>query len=258
MSGFLQRLAIRASGQVTPIHSAALTFNSTSAWSASASSLTEPMPLPEAAPVAPEARPAAPMESLLHQEGTQVASRSDLPDANVVPEPAPWSRTKQDRRRVEAKAEAESTSPAFLKVAKHDPTMLLPAKPNTAHLTHGSTAITATPPVAHPPRNHEAARSQAAAPQNRFSAASAAVPEPLLPLTSPPPARLPSSAPPTVAAAQQARPGAPAEHTTEVHVSIGRIEIAAVHEAPAPRRPAAPARQPMSLEDYLAKRQGRP
>lgn len=46
------------------------------------------------------------------------------------------------------------------------------------------------------------------------------------------------------------------EETTEVHVSIGRIEVTAVHE-PAPAKPAAPRRNaPMSLDDYLAKRHG--
>lgn len=49
---------------------------------------------------------------------------------------------------------------------------------------------------------------------------------------------------------------APVEETTEVHVTIGRIEVTAVHEAPAPKRPAAPVRQPMTLEEYLTRRQG--
>jgi len=51
------------------------------------------------------------------------------------------------------------------------------------------------------------------------------------------------------------RPAA-VEETTEVHVTIGRIEVTAVHEAP-PAKRAAPSRPaPMSLHDYLAKRQG--
>jgi hypothetical protein len=46
------------------------------------------------------------------------------------------------------------------------------------------------------------------------------------------------------------------EETTEVHISIGRIEVTAVHE-PAPSKPAAARRNaPMSLDDYLAKRHG--
>jgi len=44
------------------------------------------------------------------------------------------------------------------------------------------------------------------------------------------------------------------EESATVHVTIGRIEIAAVHQsAPAPRAPAIGAR-PMPLEDYLARR----
>ncbi len=46
------------------------------------------------------------------------------------------------------------------------------------------------------------------------------------------------------------------EETTEVHVTIGRIEVTAVHEAPAPKRPAPRGCQPMTLEEYLARRHG--
>lgn len=43
----------------------------------------------------------------------------------------------------------------------------------------------------------------------------------------------------------------------EVHVHIGRIEVTAVHEKPVSKPSAIPARrQPMSLDEYLAKRQG--
>jgi hypothetical protein len=49
------------------------------------------------------------------------------------------------------------------------------------------------------------------------------------------------------------------EQATEVHVSIGRIEVAALHEAPAPKRQRVRAESPMSLRDYLDKRRrGRP
>lgn len=56
------------------------------------------------------------------------------------------------------------------------------------------------------------------------------------------------------AAARQ--PAKAPEETTEVHVTIGRIEVTAVQEAeaqkPAPRRRPAP----MSLDEYIARRQG--
>lgn len=54
------------------------------------------------------------------------------------------------------------------------------------------------------------------------------------------------------------RPEPGADETTEVHVHIGRIEVTAI-----PETPPSPARQkkkpgPMSLNEYLAKRQGKP
>jgi hypothetical protein len=51
------------------------------------------------------------------------------------------------------------------------------------------------------------------------------------------------------------RPAA-VEEATEVHVNIGRIEVTAVHEAPPAKRAAPNRPAPMSLHDYLAKRQG--
>jgi hypothetical protein len=46
--------------------------------------------------------------------------------------------------------------------------------------------------------------------------------------------------------------------TTDVHVSIGRIELTAVHEAPAPVRRGALAKPSLSLHDYLGRRQRSP
>jgi hypothetical protein len=47
------------------------------------------------------------------------------------------------------------------------------------------------------------------------------------------------------------------EETTEVRVSIGRIEVTAVPEPAAPQREPAGRRRPKSLDEYLAERQGR-
>ncbi|BBJ23436.1 hypothetical protein [Candidatus Nitrotoga sp. AM1P] len=44
------------------------------------------------------------------------------------------------------------------------------------------------------------------------------------------------------------------DEITEVHVSIGRIEVTAVHESPAPKRQAPAAAKPLSLDEYLARR----
>jgi hypothetical protein len=43
-----------------------------------------------------------------------------------------------------------------------------------------------------------------------------------------------------------------AAEATEVHVHIGRIEVTALHEPPAPRRPAPARAAPVSLQAYLA------
>jgi hypothetical protein len=42
---------------------------------------------------------------------------------------------------------------------------------------------------------------------------------------------------------------------TEVHVSIGRIELTAVHDAPMPARRAAPVKSSVPLREYLARGQ---
>ena len=83
-----------------------------------------------------------------------------------------------------------------------------------------------------------------------------ATPPPLLPLknTAHPSALNPG------AVAQRGEPRGSAwqsqvEETTEVHVSIGRIEVTAVHEAPPPKRQAPATAKPMTLDEYLARRQ---
>jgi len=84
-----------------------------------------------------------------------------------------------------------------------------------------------------------------------------AYPPPLLPLKN-------AARPPALdvwASAPRGEPGSSArqgqiEETTEVHVSIGRIEVTAVHEAPQQKRQTPAAAKPMSLDDYLARRRG--
>ncbi|MEQ1741300.1 MAG: hypothetical protein ABL869_02200 [Candidatus Nitrotoga sp.] len=44
------------------------------------------------------------------------------------------------------------------------------------------------------------------------------------------------------------------DEITEVHVSIGRIEVTAVHESPPPKRQAPTPSKPLSLDEYLARR----
>ena len=79
------------------------------------------------------------------------------------------------------------------------------------------------------------------------------VPDALLPpvataATSPPSAGLHATAP-------DRRPAG--DPPTDVHVHIGRIEVTAVQDAAAPKPTARHGRPPMSLDDYLARRQQR-
>ena len=80
-------------------------------------------------------------------------------------------------------------------------------------------------------------------------------PSPLLPLKNAArPAALNASA-----AAQRGEHGGSGrqgqvDEITEVHVSIGRIEVTAVHESPPPKRQAPTPAKPLSLDEYLARR----
>ena len=72
-------------------------------------------------------------------------------------------------------------------------------------------------------------------------------PEPLLPSH--------AAAPTANSVAAMQTPAATSEAPNEVHVHIGRIEVTAVQSSEPPRRKAKAAQQPMSLNDYLARRQ---
>jgi hypothetical protein len=80
-------------------------------------------------------------------------------------------------------------------------------------------------------------------------------PSPLLPLKQ---ATRPSALNTNVAAQRGEHSGASRQNQvdeiTEVHVSIGRIEVTAVHESPPPKRQASAAAKPLSLDEYLARR----
>lgn len=80
-------------------------------------------------------------------------------------------------------------------------------------------------------------------------------PAPLLALSapvSPAPAGIPFAVSPSHTASLPA-----ASDSTEVHVTIGRIEITAVHEASPAKRSSPAKAKPMSLDEYLARRDGR-
>lgn len=89
-------------------------------------------------------------------------------------------------------------------------------------------------------------------------------PGPGLPVAPGRPARPQAPERPRTHAAQPARAARDTRDTrlaqeaaTTVHVTIGRIEIAAVAPPPAPQRAPAPGARPLSLDDYLARRSRR-
>lgn len=79
-------------------------------------------------------------------------------------------------------------------------------------------------------------------------------PSPLMPREARPAPLAAIPQPSTRRGAPQQSGAAQSEADTEVHIHIGRIDVTAVHEAPAPRRRAAAAPAPMSLDGYLAQR----
>lgn len=80
-------------------------------------------------------------------------------------------------------------------------------------------------------------------------------PSPLLPLKN---AARPSALKASVAAQRGEHSGtgrqSQVDEITEVHVSIGRIEVTAVHESLPPKRQALTPAKPLSLDEYLARR----
>lgn len=114
-----------------------------------------------------------------------------------------------------------------------------------------------TPPAAPPTADAEVDGARPA-PVHRTEASRASTRDAPLLL---PPQRVGRALPAQAIAAANPLPAGPAksasEETTEVHVTIGRIEVTAVQEAPRPRREPARPRKPKSLEEYLAGRQGR-
>lgn len=250
MNGFLQRLAARATGQATPIHAAAI-----SPYTAAAIPWGEALPLREEASVAPGVEPGARALSRVSVVVAQALNRPDTPDVDGVPGSVPARQMgTQDAIHVEPEFAAP---PGAVPSTATPPDVVAPSvRRDAIRLARASTVVPAAQD-AHQRSFHEKALMPTAHRQDELSElnpASATAPEPLLPF-SPPPAMSPSGAPLAQALVRQARHGTLVEETTEVHVSIGRIEITAMHETPAPRRPAPQANKPMSLDEYLAKRE---
>ncbi len=233
MSGFLSHLAARGMGQTGAVHSAArLPYASPPALVEAGS---EAMALPPSLPSRPLGGP--PHELV---QG-QVPPRPEaIPDGATTAVPTPPS---PSLRR-----------PSILTPAPDDAASRVDRNPRDAPRETDAgrplrrpaeSAIRATPDPIVPAAAHIAGEGPAA--DYKGSGPMRSV-RPLLP----------RQQGPNGAAVFKSASGAawqtPVEETTEVHVSIGRIEVTAVHESPPPKRAPARSQRALSLEEYLARR----
>jgi hypothetical protein len=248
MNGFLQRLAARATGQATQIHSATL-----SPYAAPAVPWGEAVPLHEKVAIPRASEPTTPLTpptspGRVAATGVVPAgSRPGAPNRDGLSDAVPaWQLGAIDADHVEPEPLGPPDSAPALPPEKRDEVRV----PESVAALRAALGM-------QPRGSSEQAQAPAQVSQSEPRPVLAVAPEPLLPLAAmaltPSPTGMPSAAQPVL----QYRLGGLIEETTEVHVSIGRIEVTAVHEAPQQRRPAPKANQPMSLDEYLARRQGR-
>jgi hypothetical protein len=250
MSGLFQRLAVQAMGQAPLVHSTArLPFAPAPALvvETEAHETTASRPAP---PASDETGPRAAIPALTTSAG--VAS-SPAPPEPLLPEPERPAR----REAGEVEAEAPPSPPAaparsarrtapepLLEPARGPERAGAPEPPRSRSRRMREDAE--GPPAAEPAPVASAARPEGDRPRRAAPA--------LLPLrpnrerprgTIAPPASAPGDASERTA-----------DETSDIHVSIGRIEITAVHEAPAPKRRAARTGPALTLEEYLGRRRG--
>ena len=240
MSGYLHRLAARSLQAAPTVHSAArLPY---------APLGMDDAPAPEPASfVTGEAAAAFPTPPRLvdtRAAGPRTptplppaVARAEAPRGTPLPVPRESHHAPPpEREAAEDTAAAHATERIFLPLVPPEPAA--PHAPREPVATGAAPTDPAEAPAAvHPPREERAARQTAASPE--------AARAPVLPR---------AVVERVAAAAREAEAGG----QTVVEVHIGRIEVAAPPPPPAPRRaPAAPARRPMSLSEYLERRQGR-
>jgi hypothetical protein len=253
MTGFLQRLAQWANGSARTVRTASGARFAPEPHGHSA-------PMPEDAP-APEAR--TPFEPAGSTTGTPPgAGPGRFPDPVFAPGDTRRPQAAETPRRGQTGATA--SAPAPLQATAEEAA----AATSPARATHAKTPMPTpgTPDTAGETRRGRRANPATRTPVTPRPDATAST----TPSTTEPPAwtqvepllapairvRWPAS---TAQPPQTQRPGhgSRVEETTEVHVSIGRIELTAIHEPAAPaQRPAARRKAPVSLDEYLARRQG--
>lgn len=247
MSGHLQRLAARAMGRTRPLHTLG----------------TLPLAGPETSPIADDA--AMPeaigrMPPAVHSGRIQASvpplaelqAPGEIESARVTERPQATTNTLTEQAAPPASQERATPLATALHVSRDETTLsrdgpepLLPR-------------VSPEPAVTEPMSLQGAPQDLSEPPDERDSFSGPAAPPRLMPRVAP------KSIQPTLHAAlgsPSARPGdhrlpETVEETTEVHVNIGRIEVTAVQEAPAQKPAPRRRQQPMSLDEYLSRRQG--
>lgn len=260
MTGFLQRLAQRANGSARTVRAAS-------------SMRFAPEPIEHGAPMQEDAL--APEASMPRQPAGPTAGSPIGTPPGRFPSPVFAPADAQRQQATEAPRHGQATTtlstptpllaPADKTGVTRSPARAARARASLPNprapdpLDDAPTARDVPPGTGEPATPRPDATPAAATPEFSPASSTAAAPawpqvEPLLAPTIG--VRWPASAAqPSLAH----RPGhsVQADTTTEVHVSIGRIEVTAIHEPAAPaQRPAARRKAPVSLDEYLARRQG--
>ena len=235
MSGLLQRLAARATGNAWTVRSdARLPF-------------AAPMAMEEPATSPPAVQDAAlPMAPHRHaQRPTTSPHRDASTDGPAVPQPLPSAGAPNARGA--ARTEPIDVPPLF------QPQPVFAAPTPALRTASEDAAPTGFAPQRQMPDGDPRPGSTVAAPAERQTVRpTPADPPALMPSRS---TRSPRRHTPSVSTSAPRTPAAtPMATATEVHVHIGRIEVTALQAPVARPRPARERTQPVSLDAYLAKK----
>ncbi|MBT0959891.1 hypothetical protein [Denitromonas iodatirespirans] len=263
MTGLFRRLARQATGQPQPtLHSMArLPYQMPPAWREADESV-------DTAPGAPVAQgpsradPQTAAAPALHR-GTPPPAADGVPSPGMrqAPRDATLAPTEVSPTPVAPAPIAPSPRPEIV-AADTDTGRARPGEapaPPPGHVSSGRRPTDPTPESARPPVAGDVpVAPRRATPPVRAMAEP--LPAPLLPADAPSSAVVVAERRPTRATAAPQNPARVESSAAEpayIHIHIGRIEVTAVPEAPAPKRPRKAGPAPLSLDDYLAKRQRR-
>lgn len=244
MSGLLRRLAAQAMGRAAP----PLRPMARTPYAAPPGLLEEgadgaaPI-VGEGGPIIPQDRHSGESWNRVPRQGFNQSVSSDLERATVPPEPRP-----SPNPQAQALDSMDIAQHGDRSGASQAPESIRQPWPQTAPPLQSNSVVFA---AAERSNGHDAIESPALLSMPGF----AHEPVPLLALSapvSPAPTGTPFAVSPSRTASLPV-----ASDSTEVHVTIGRIEITAVHEAPPAKRSSPAKAKPMSLDEYLARRDGR-